>query len=79
MKNGKSQINDVLQYLIEHGSITQMQAYRAFDAPITRLAAVIHQLRKHYGLDIITLPIEGENCYGEYRCAKYILKKGGER
>lgn len=74
MKDGKSQVNDVLQYLKKNGSITQMEAYRVFDAPITRLAAVIFQLRK-LGLNIITYDIEGENCYGTYRCAKYVYPK----
>lgn len=67
-----SQQDDVLNYLKEHGSITQIQAYRVFDAPVTRLAVSICALRKK-GHDIETVDIVGKNCYGTYSCAKYVL------
>lgn len=69
-----TQRQDVLAYLEEHGSITQMQAYKVFDAPITRLSSVIFDLKK-LGKDIETVDIIGKNCYGTYRCAKYVLHK----
>ena len=62
---------DVLEYLREHGNITQLEAYREFPAPITRLAAVIHELRK-VGYDIETKNCVGKNCYGTIRYADYI-------
>ena len=49
----RNQRKDVLEYLQRNGSITQIEAYREFEAPITRLAAVIHDLRKQ-GYDIET-------------------------
>ena len=51
-----------------------MQAYKVFDAPITRLSSVIFDLKK-LGKDIETVDIIGKNCYGTYRCAKYVLHK----
>lgn len=69
----KTQQADVLEYLQKYGSITQMEAYRVFDAPVTRLAVSICELRKK-GYDIETVDIKGKNCYGTYSCAKYVLK-----
>lgn len=73
MKKHTTQRQDVLNYLRVHGSITQMEAYRVFDAPITRLSAVIYDLRKA-GYNIEAEDLSGKNCYGTYNCAKYILK-----
>lgn len=70
----RSQQKDVLDYLIEHGSITQLEAYRVFDAPITRLAAIICELRKK-GHVIDTVDCIAKNCYGTKRYAKYELKE----
>ena len=73
-ENIRNQQKDVLEYLKEHKSITQLDAYRIFDAPITRLAAVICALRKK-GYDIETVDCVGKNCYGTIRYAKYELKE----
>lgn len=69
----RCQQRDVLNYLVEHGSITQLDAYRVFDAPITRLAAIICELRKK-GYDIETVDCLGKNCYGTIRYARYELR-----
>lgn len=71
-RGGASQKADVLAYLKEYGSITQKQAYSDFRAPITRLAAVIHELRKE-GYSIATIERECENEYGKCRYAEYRL------
>lgn len=70
----RSQQKDVLKYMIEHGSITQLEAYRVFDAPITRLAVHICELRKK-GYPIETVDCIGKNCYGTTRYARYELKE----
>ena len=63
---------DVLQYLKKHKKgLTQMDAYVKFPAPITRLSAVIFDLRKTH--NIKSVDVEGKNCYGAYRCERYIL------
>ena len=68
----RSQRVDVLNYLKEHPEgITQMDAYRKFPAPITRLAAVIFDLRKHH--NIISMDCEGQNCYGHNSYVTYKL------
>ena len=72
-KGYRDQQKDVLHYLIDHGSISQLDAYRVFDAPITRLAAVICELRKK-GHNIETVDCIGKNCYGTIRYARYELK-----
>ena len=69
----RSQKKDVLEYLRTHGDISQMEAYRVFEAPITRLAAVICELRKD-GYDIETVDWISQNCYGTKRYARYELK-----
>ena len=69
----RNQRSDVLDYLKAHGSITQLEAYRQFPAPITRLSAVIFDLKK-LGYNIETEDIVGKNCYGTYVCARYVLK-----
>ena len=68
----RNQREDVLEYLREHGSITQLEAYKRFPAPITRLSAVIYDLRKK-GYNIVSEELTGANCYGAYRCAVYTL------
>ena len=72
MEATRNQRTDVLNYLREHGSITQLEAYYKFPAPITRLSAVIYDLRKK-GHNIISEDLTGANCYGAYRCAIYTL------
>ena len=69
----RCQQRDVFNYLVEHGSITQLEAYRVFDAPVTRLAAIICELRKK-GYEIETVDCIGKNCYGTIRYARYELK-----
>ena len=69
----RNQRKDVLEYLKKNGSITQMDAYRDFEAPITRLASVIHDLRKQ-GYDIETRDCMAINCYGTKQYAMYVYK-----
>ena len=69
----RNQRKDVLQYLKTHKrGLTQMDAYTKFPAPITRLSAVVFDLRKQY--DIVSVDVEGKNCSGDYRCVRYVLK-----
>lgn len=70
-KLGKSQTEDVIKFMKEHGSITSMDAIKNFGA--TRLSAIIFSLRKR-GYDIDTRMEVGNNRYGkpsEY--ARYVL------
>lgn len=67
----RNQRKDVLNFLQRNGSITQIEAYREFEAPITRLAAVIFDLRKQ-GYDIETRDCVGKNCYGTIQYAMYV-------
>ena len=61
------QTTRVLQFLDEHGSITQDDA----DAlKIKRLAARIMELREA-GIDIVTDTMYGKNEYGPYHYARY--------
>jgi len=69
----RNQRKDVLEYLQKNGSITQIEAYREFEAPITRLAAVIHDLRKQ-GHDIETQDCATKNCYGTKVYAMYVYQ-----
>lgn len=73
MAKERNQHEDVLNYMKEHGSITQLEAYKVFPAPVTRLSAVIFNLRKKHNIEVET--IKGNNCYGKYSCARYILKE----
>lgn len=59
----ETQTAAVLNYLIEHGSITSIQAFEMFGA--TRLSAIIFRLRKAYGYTINTRMETGKNRYGE--------------
>lgn len=74
MNTHTTQRQDVLQWLIDHPKtgITQKDAYTVFDAPITRLAAVIFDLRED-GHNIITVAEESHNCYGARPYARYRL------
>ena len=72
MRKQKSQIKDIVAYLKKTGSITSMEAWSKFHA--TRLAAVIFNLRKQ-GYDIETETCNGQNEYGSYTYAKYILMR----
>lgn len=70
----RNQRNDVLDYLKTHEGLTQLEAYKKFPAPITRLSAVICDLRKK-GYDIESVDISGNNCYGRYDCVRYVLNR----
>lgn len=68
---GKTQTEDVLQYMKDNGSISSMDAFREFGA--TRLSAIIFSLRKR-GYDIETETWVRTNRYGrKIEFAKYIL------
>ena len=75
MKKGVSQKTDVLAYLQNHPFITPDDALTEFRAPIHRLAAVIHVLRKE-GYNIMTVERTFENEYGKGKYAEYRLVKG---
>lgn len=70
----RNQRKDVLQWLIDNPTkgITQKDAYSVFEAPITRLAAVICDLRKQ-GYNIISVDEESHNCYGTNCYVRYRL------
>lgn len=68
-----TQIEVVKNHLMNYGSITSMEAF--FKYRITRLASVIHVLRKQ-GLDIETITETSKNQYGTCQYAKYILNEG---
>lgn len=69
-----SQTDKVLDYMEQHGSITQKEAYEAFGC--FRLGARIADLRDR-GVGIEWMLEEGVNRYGEKtRYARYWLKKG---
>lgn len=70
----RNQRTDVLNYLRTHKGLTQLEAYREFPAPITRLSAVICDLRKK-GYGIESVDISGTNCYGRYDCVRYVLEE----
>lgn len=70
--NYRNQRRDVLNYMKLHGSITQIDAYRKFPAPITRLSAVIYDLRKQ-GNVIVSEWEHGNNCYGPTKFKRYKL------
>ena len=70
----RSQRKDVLKYLKTHKrGLTQMDAYTKFPAPITRLSAVIYDLRKQ-GYDIESVDEMSKNCYGTIQYVRYVLK-----
>lgn len=65
-----SQATDILDYIDEHGSITDDEARDLFGCH--RLSGRIYDLRHDLGIDIVTEPITGINRYGRpYRCARY--------
>ena len=49
-----------------------MDAYTKFPAPITRLSAVIYDLRK-LGYDIESVQEVSKNCYGTNPYVRYVL------
>lgn len=59
----RTQTGDIKKYLEEHKEgITSMEAIKMFGA--TRLASIIHHLRKHEGMDIRTETVLKKNRYG---------------
>lgn len=72
MAKTKTQWQDVLEHLKEHGSITSMEAWSIYH--ITRLADVIFKLRKR-GYNILTEDCTGKNEYGVYTYANYRLEE----
>ena len=67
-----TQVNKVLRFMKEHGSITSFQAIMEFGC--TRLAAVIHTIRHTLGIDVETEMIAVKNRDGEMRhVARYKL------
>lgn len=62
-----TQCERILQYIDEHGSITDEEAR---SLKIHRLASRIHDLRKS-GKNIVSETIKGKNEYGAWRCARY--------
>ena len=71
--NAKSQNKDVLNYMIEHGSITSMDAF--MDLGITRLSGRIYDL-KRLGYGIKSTMEKALNKRGkEVKYARYTLVK----
>lgn len=64
-----TQCDRILQFIEEHGSITELDA-RNMKPSILRLSARILDLRTQ-GNNIVTEIITGKNEYGTWRCARY--------
>lgn len=76
MDNEQSQRQAVLKHLMENGSITSLEAFRAYG--ITRLADIIYRLRKTYPIKTTTCVTK--NRYGHTtRYAKYTMMEEGLR
>ena len=67
----KTQCYKVLKYILEHGSITPMDAF--FDLAITRLPARIHDLRHIWGVDIDTETVVKKTDGDIVRYGRYTL------
>lgn len=68
----RNQHEDVLEYMRTHKSITQIDCYTKFPAAITRLSAIIFNLRKAghiIGDEFCT----SDNCYGKTQFKRYFL------
>lgn len=64
MKNERpSQVERVLKYLKDFGSITQLQALN--DLGIMRLASRISEIKRKCGIDIVSEWTKVKNRYGE--------------
>lgn len=66
-----SQTTRVLQYMKDHGSISQMEATN--NLCITRLASRIHDITK-MGISVNKRTEYGENEYGKYHFTRYSLE-----
>lgn len=62
MNNNPTQARRILDYISEHGSITQFEAIR--DLGVMRLASRISELRRN-GVEIVSEMVKVENRYGE--------------
>ena len=58
-----SQVSLVFNHLIEHGSISDIEAYDQYG--IRRLSARIWDLRHKFDLNIISTPESGKNRFGK--------------
>lgn len=73
MKNQKERI---LDYMKEHGSITDIQAYN--ELAIRRLGARIYDLKAE-GYNIVSEMVKAKNRYDQpVRITKYVLKQRRE-
>lgn len=71
MRPGPSKMKDVLAYMQDAGSITSMEA---FPMGVTRLSAIIFELRHKYGYSIETVEVDGKDRYGHaVQYARYVL------
>lgn len=74
MNSNPTQRERLLNYLREHGSITQLEAVN--ELGIMRLGARVYDLKKH-GHRIISEMVQVSNRYGEKcRVKRYTLKGG---
>lgn len=63
----------IIEHIKAHGSISP---FEAFDLGITRLAACVHDMRRH-GVKVVTIPDETVNRYGDkVRFARYTIDGG---
>lgn len=73
-----TKIDRVLRYLETHRGITSMQAFQNYG--VTRLAAIIYDLRHHRHLNIETVNTTGHDKYGTpISYATYVLHKDEEK
>lgn len=72
MNSNPTQAQRILDYITEHGSVTQFEALK--DLGVMRLASRISELRKN-GHEIVSQMVKVENRYGETcRVKRYSLK-----
>lgn len=71
-KQPETQADTVLAFMKGYGSITSMQAY---SLGITRLSAVIYNLRHKRGLTIVSTPCKAKTRFGTTVYSKYTLKE----
>lgn len=75
MNSNPTQAQRVLDYMTDHGSITQFEALK--ELSVMRLASRISELRKN-GHEIVSQMVKVENRYGETcRVKRYSFKKEG--
>ena len=74
MNSNPTQNQRIIDYLHEHGTITQLEALQ--ELGIMRLASRVSDLRKH-GYDIQSQMVQVENRYGEKCRVKRYSMVGG--